>query len=37
MEPELKQVVVEEWGAIDRCTTCHMAIEDPRLRTPSSP
>lgn len=37
MEPELKQVVVEEWGAIDRCTTCHMAIEDPSFADAEQP
>ena len=29
MQPEIRQVVVEEWGAVDRCMTCHMGIEDP--------
>lgn len=29
MKPEIKQVVIDEWGAIDRCITCHMGIEDP--------
>ena len=29
MEPGLRQIAVEEWGAIDRCVTCHLAIDDP--------
>ncbi len=29
MKPEIKQVVIEEWGTVDRCVTCHMGIEDP--------
>ena len=37
MEPELKQVVIDEWGAIDRCTTCHMAIDDPSFADAMQP
>jgi mono/diheme cytochrome c family protein len=37
LEPELRQVVVDEWGAIDRCTTCHMAIEDPSFAEAKQP
>ncbi|HWT81950.1 MAG TPA: c-type cytochrome, partial [Candidatus Methylomirabilis sp.] len=29
MKPEIKQVVIDEWKAVDRCTTCHMGIDDP--------
>ena len=29
MKPEIKQVVINEWGAVDRCTTCHLGIDDP--------
>jgi len=29
MQPEIRQVVVDEWGAVDRCITCHLGIEDP--------
>ncbi|MFZ4858050.1 MAG: c-type cytochrome [Desulfuromonadaceae bacterium] len=29
MQPEVKQVVVDEWGAVDRCVSCHVGIEDP--------
>ena len=28
MKPEIRQVVINEWGAIDRCIVCHMGIED---------
>ena len=29
LKPEIKQVVIAEWGAVDRCMTCHAGIEDP--------
>lgn len=29
MQPEVKQQVISEWGTVDRCTTCHMGIDDP--------
>jgi len=29
MSPAISQLVIDEWGAVDRCTTCHMGIEDP--------
>lgn len=29
MQPEIKQVVIDAFGAVDRCTTCHTGIEDP--------
>jgi len=29
MKPEIKQVVIDDWGAVDRCTSCHLGIEDP--------
>ena len=29
MEPEVKQVVIDEWKTTDRCMSCHMGIEDP--------
>jgi len=29
MQPEIKQVVIDEWKTVDRCMTCHMGIEDP--------
>lgn len=28
MKPEIKQIVVDEWKAVDRCVTCHLGIED---------
>ena len=29
MKPEIKQVVVDDWSAVDRCQSCHLSIEDP--------
>jgi hypothetical protein len=29
MKPEIKQVVIDEWRAVDRCPTCHLGIDDP--------
>lgn len=29
MKPEVRQVVVDEWKTVDRCTTCHLGIDDP--------
>ncbi|HIJ86652.1 MAG TPA: c-type cytochrome [Desulfuromonadales bacterium] len=29
MQPEVRQVVIDEWGAVDRCVSCHVGIEDP--------
>ena len=29
MKPEIRQVVIDEWGAVDRCMTCHLGVEDP--------
>lgn len=37
MEPELRQIVVEEWGAVDRCVTCHMSLEDPSFAEAKQP
>jgi mono/diheme cytochrome c family protein len=37
MQPELKQVVVDEWGAIDRCVTCHLSIDDPSFAGAAQP
>ncbi len=28
MQPEIKQVMLDGLGGVDRCTTCHMGIED---------
>jgi mono/diheme cytochrome c family protein len=37
MKPELRQIVIDEWGTIDRCTTCHMAVEDPAFASAQQP
>ena len=37
MKPEIKQVVVGEWREVERCTTCHMGIEDPLFAAASQP
>lgn len=37
MEPEIRQVTVGEWDAVDRCTTCHLAIDDPSFATAAQP
>ena len=37
MQPELRQIVIDEWSTIDRCTTCHMAVEDPAFATAKQP
>ena len=29
LKPEIRQIVIDEWEAVDRCITCHMGIEDP--------
>ena len=28
---EIKQIVVEDLGLVDRCTTCHLSYDDPRF------
>lgn len=37
MEPEIRQVTIDEWGAVDRCTTCHLAVDDPSFAEASQP
>ena len=37
MKPEVKQIVIDEWGAVDRCTTCHMGIDDPHFASARQP
>ena len=37
MKPEIKQIVIDEWGAIDRCITCHMGIEDKLFANAKQP
>lgn len=29
MKPEIKQVVIDQWKTVDRCTSCHLGIDDP--------
>lgn len=29
LSPEIKQYVLPELGRVDRCTTCHLAVDDP--------
>jgi cytochrome c2 len=29
LQPEIRQIVIEDWKAVDRCITCHQGIEDP--------
>lgn len=37
MKPEIKQVVIDEWGAVDRCVTCHTGIDDPLFASAKQP
>ena len=37
MEPEVKQVVIDEWKTIDRCMSCHMGIDDPLFTDAARP
>jgi mono/diheme cytochrome c family protein len=37
MKPEIKQVVIDEWKAVDRCVTCHMGIEDALFASAKQP
>ncbi len=37
MKPEIKQVMVEGLGVVDRCTTCHMGIEDTLFTSAKQP
>lgn len=37
MKPEIKQVVIDEWGAVDRCVTCHLGIEDQLFASAKQP
>ncbi len=34
---EIRQVEVKGLGRVDRCTTCHLAIEDPRMTSAPEP
>ncbi|EHP86759.1 cytochrome c class I [Geobacter metallireducens RCH3] len=37
MKPEIRQIVVDEWKTVDRCTTCHLGIEDPLFANAKQP
>lgn len=37
MQPEVKQVVIDEWKTTDRCVTCHMGIDDPLFASAKQP
>ena len=34
---EIKQIVNEDLGIVDRCTTCHLGVEDPRFKNAPQP
>lgn len=34
---EVKQIVTADTGAVDRCTTCHVAVEDPAFAETTQP
>lgn len=38
-EPAIEQVIVRSFGSprVDRCTTCHVAVEDPRFANAAQP
>ncbi len=37
MPVELRQVVVPDLGVVDRCVTCHLGMEDPRMAGAANP
>jgi mono/diheme cytochrome c family protein len=37
MKPEIKQVVIEDWKAVDRCVSCHLGIDDPLFADAKQP
>ncbi len=37
MKPEIRQVVIDEWGTVDRCMSCHMGIDDPLFANADPP
>ena len=37
MQPEIKQIVIDEWGAVDRCVSCHLGIDDPLFAAAKQP
>jgi mono/diheme cytochrome c family protein len=34
---EIRQIVVPDLGNVDRCVTCHLGLDDPRMATESQP
>lgn len=36
-QPEIEQIFVDRLGAIDRCTTCHKAVEEPGFESAREP
>ncbi|MBI2842354.1 MAG: c-type cytochrome [Armatimonadetes bacterium] len=34
---EIKQVVSEDLGVVDRCVTCHLGVDDPRFKNAPQP
>jgi cytochrome c2 len=37
MQPEVKQLVIDDFKAVDRCVTCHLGIEDPSFADAKQP
>lgn len=37
MKPEIKQIVIDDWGAVDRCVSCHLGIDDPLFADTKQP
>lgn len=35
--PQLKQIVTDRLGRVDRCVACHLGVEDPRLKNAPQP
>jgi mono/diheme cytochrome c family protein len=34
---EIRQIVVPDLGSVDRCITCHLGLDDPRMASESQP
>ena len=37
LEPGIKQLIVSDLGRVDRCTTCHLAVDKPQLALAEEP
>lgn len=35
--PELKQILTDRLGRVDRCTTCHLGVDDPHMKDAPQP